>query len=177
MKRTTMNPFSRRAWALGLLAAVIGGNVATQSARAQAKAGDAAGLVGSWFVTINVVSPPGFSSFPALMTFHPDGTMLQSRLSYIATFGMLETPGYGGWMPTKWNQIAATTVALVQGAPGNTSLNGAFTGTEKVNFQPVLSGDGNSFTAQWTSTVSDPNGNPTLQGNGNMSAVRIKVEE
>jgi len=42
--------------------------------------------------------------------------------------------------PWKGNggQILATTYALSQGAPGNTALNGAFFGTEKVTFNPAL---------------------------------------
>jgi len=152
--------------------------VATGPARAQVGQGEANGLVGSWRVTVNVTNPPGFASFPVLMTFHADGTMLQSRLIYIPAFGVLETTAHGAWKRINGNQIAATTFALVQGAPGNAALNGAFFGTEKVSFQPVIAGDGNSFTAPWASTVYDPNGNviPVGSGNGILSGVRVQVE-
>ncbi len=168
--------FPRRVWAVAVLLAAAGATVATQPARAQDGQGQGNGPVGSWRVTVNVTNPSGFPSFPVLMTFHADGTMLQSRLSYIPAFGVLETTAYGAWKPINGGQIAATTFALVQGAPGNTALNGAFFGTEKVNLQPVVASDGNSFTALWTSTVYDPSGNPIVLGNGNMSGVRVQVE-
>lgn len=132
-------------------------------------------LVGSWRVTVNVSNPPGVPSFPVLMTFHADGTMLQSRLSYIPAYGVLETTHHGAWKRINWNQIAATTLSLAQGAPGNAALNGAFFGTGKVSFQPMIAGDSNSFTAQWTSTVFDPRGTPIVQGSGNLPGVRIQV--
>jgi len=125
---------------------------------------------------VNVTNPSGFPSFPVLMTFHGDGTTLQSRLSYIPTFGVVETTAHGAWKVTDGNQIAATTFSLIQGAPGNAALNGAFFGTEQVNFQPVIAPDGNSFNTQWTSTVFDPSGNPIIKGNGTLSGVRIQVE-
>jgi len=176
MKLTTMIPCARRAWAMTLLASMIIANVVTWPARAQVGDGDANGLVGPWNVTINVTSPPGFPSFPVLMTFHADGTMLQSRPSYIPAFGVLETPASGRWTRIRGNQIAATTIALVQGSPGNTTLNGAFYGTERVSFRPVISANGNSFAGQRTNTVYDQNGNPILQGSGTMAAVRIQVD-
>jgi hypothetical protein len=173
---TRMATFPKRTWAVAVLLAAAGATVATKPARAQDGQGQANGLVGSWRVTVNVTDPAGFPSFPVLMTFHADGTMLQSRLSYIPAFGVIETTAHGAWKPLNVAQIAATTFALVQGAPGNTALNGAFVGTEKVNFQPVIASDGNSFTALWTSTVYDPSGNPIVLGSGNLSGVRVQVE-
>jgi hypothetical protein len=173
---TRVNAFLKRAWALVVLAAVVAAAIATQPARAQAGEEEAKSPVGSWRVTVNVTNPQGVPSFPVLITFHADGTALQSRPSYIPQFGVLETTQYGAWKRISENQIAATTFSLAQGAPGNTALNGAFFGTEKVNFRPVISDDGNSFTAQWTSTVYDPNGNLIVSGSGNMSGVRVQVE-
>ena len=176
MKSTTrVNSFSRRVWAAVVVATVTAVSVAPRPAHAQVGQGEADGLIGSWRVTVNVTNPPGPPSFPVLMTFHADGTLLQSRPSYIPAFGVLETTMHGAWKRIHGFQIAATTFALAQGAPGNAQLNGAFFGTEQVNFQPVISGDGNSFTAQWTSIVYDPNGSPIIQGSGNLSGTRIQV--
>jgi hypothetical protein len=172
---TSVNSVLRRIWAVAALAAVVGTGVAIWPAHAQVGQGEANGLVGSWRVTINVTNPPGFPSFPVLMTFHADGTVLQSRLSYIPAFGVLETTAHGGWK-RNGSQILATTYALSQGAPGNAALNGAFFGTEKVSFWPVIGHEGNSFTAAWTSTVYDPNGNPIVVGNGTMTGGRALVE-
>jgi len=110
------------------------------------------------------------------MTFFGDGNMSQSRLYFLPAFGVLTTSFHGAWSRINGNQIATTSFSLAQGAPSNAALNGAFFGTEKVNFQPVLSADGNSFTAQWTSTVFDPSGNQIMQNSGTLSGVRIQVE-
>jgi hypothetical protein len=89
---------------------------------------------------------------------------------------VVEGTGHGAWQRINGNQIAATFLTLLQGAPGNAILNGAFWATEKVSFRPVMGADGNTFTAPWTGTVADLNGGVILQGGGNMSAVRVQVE-
>jgi hypothetical protein len=135
--------------------------------------------VGSWRVNVNVTNPAGFPSFPVMMTIHADGTMVQTRLGYIP-FGpagaVLEGTGHGAWQRVTGNQIAATFLTLIQGAPGNNILNGAFWASEKVNFRPVIGPDGNTFTANWSGTVTDTNGIVVLHGGGNMTAVRVQVE-
>jgi hypothetical protein len=177
MKATTANIFSKRVLAFAMLAALAVASMAIQPAHAQVGQGQADGMVGSWRVTVNVTDPQGFPSFPVLMTFHADGTVLQTRPLYIPAFGVVETTHFGAWKRINDTQIAATTFSLAQGAPGNTVLNGAFFGTEQVNFQPIIAPDGNSFSAQWTSTVFDPNGNPIIKGSGNLSGVRVQVEQ
>jgi hypothetical protein len=174
--RTRINTFPKRVWAFAVLAAVAAFSMAIGPASAQEGHGEADRITGSWRVNVNVTDPAGVPSFPVLMTFHSDGTLMQSRPYYIPAFGVLETTHHGAWRRIDDDQIAATTFSLSQGAPGNAALNGEFFGTEKVNFKPVIGGDGNSFTALWTSTVYDPGGNPIVQGSGNLSGVRIQVE-
>lgn len=177
MKQMTRGKmFPKRVWALAALAVLAISSIVAVAASAQQDQEDGNSPVGSWSVTVTVTNPQGVPSFPVLMTFHSDGTMMQSRPSYIPAFGVLETTHHGAWKRMEGNRIAATTLSLSQGAPGNTVLNGAFFGTEKVSFQPVISADGKSFTAQWTSTVFDPNNNPIVQGSGTLSGVRIQVE-
>lgn len=171
-----VNIFSKRVWALALLVAAAVASMATRRAAAQVGQGEADGIIGSWRVTATVTSLQGIPPFPVLMTFHADGTMSQSRLYYLPAFGVLTTSFHGAWARVNGNQIATTSFSLAQGAPGNAALNGAFFGTEKVSFQPVLASDGNSFTALWVSTVFDPNGNQILQTNGTLSGGRIQVE-
>ena len=170
------NLFSRRVWAFALLAAIGVGSMATRRATAQVGQGEAGEIVGSWRVTATVTTLQGIPPFPVLMTFFADGNMSQSRLYFLPAFGVLTTSFHGAWNRINGNQIATTSFSLAQGAPGNAALNGAFFGTEKVNFQPVLSADGSSFTAQWTSTVFDPSGNQIIQSSGTLSGVRIQVE-
>lgn len=178
MKVTTIiNAFSKRIWALAACLALVTAGMATQPAHAQIGQGQADGMIGSWRVTVNVTDPQGVPSFPVLMAFHADGTVLQTRPLYIPAFGVMETTHFGAWKRISDTQIAATTFSLAQGAPGNTALNGAFFGTEQVNFQPVIAPDGNSFNAEWTSTVFDPDGNPIIKGSGNLSGVRIQVAQ
>jgi len=174
---TTVNAFSKRVWALVVFAAFALASVATQPADAQVGQGEAEGIIGSWRVTATVTTLQGIPPFPVLMTFHADGTMLQSRLYFLPAFGVMSTTFHGGWKRVDGNQIATTSYSLAQGAPGNAALNGAFFGTEKVTFQAVLSSDDNSFTAQWSSTVYDPSGNPIMQNSGNLSGIRVQVEQ
>jgi hypothetical protein len=180
-RRTIMKPtirantFSKRVWILVVLAAVAAATLAMRPASAQAGEEDKS-PVGSWRTTATVTSLQGIPPFPVLMTFQADGTMSQSRLYYLPAFGVMTTSFHGAWKRIDGNQIATTSFSLAQGAPGNAALNGAFFGTEKVDFQPVMGSDGNSFTAQWTSTVFDPNGNQIMQNTGALSGVRIHVE-
>jgi hypothetical protein len=177
MKTTTrVNRFRKPMLAFVVLAAVAAASLAMRPASAQVGHEEAMDLIGSWQVTATVTSLQGIPPFPVLMTFHADGTMSQSRLYYLPAFGVMSTSFHGAWKRVNGNQIATTSFSLAQGAPGNAALNGAFFGTEKVDFQPVIGSDGDSFTAQWTSTVFDPNGNQIMQNNGALSGVRIHVE-
>lgn len=177
MKLTAIvNAFPKRVPALAVLATLTLASMTIRPASAQTQDNEPSHLVGSWRVTVNVSEPQGVPSFPVLMAFHPDNTMLQTRPTYVPSFGVLETTHFGAWKRITDTQFAATTFSLVQGAPGNTALNGAFFGTDQVSFQPVVAGDGNSFTAQWTNRVVDPSGNIIVQGSGTMSGVRIQVE-
>jgi hypothetical protein len=174
--KTKMNVFSGRVRALVLLVALGVASMGTWRAVAQVGEGVGGGIVGAWRVTATVSTLQGVPPFPVLMTFNADGTMSQSRLYYLPAFGVLSTSFHGVWNRVNGNQIATTSLSLAQGAPGNAALNGAFYGTETVNFHPMLSADGNSFTAQWASTVVDPNGNQIMQNGGTLSGVRIQVE-
>ena len=162
--------------ALVLFTAVAVAGINAWQAAAQVGHGVAGGIIGAWRVTATVTTLQGVPPFPVLMTFCADGTMSQSRLYFLPAFGVLTTSFHGVWNRVNGNQIATTSLSLAQGAPGNAALNGAFFGTETVNFHPVLSADGNSFTAQWTDTVVDPNGNQLMQNGGTLSGVRIQVE-
>ncbi len=174
--KTKTNVTAGKVSVLVLFTAIAVAGTGAWRAEAQAGHGVGGGIVGAWRVTATVTSLQGVPPFPVLMTFCADGTMSQSRLYYLPAFGVLLTSFHGVWNRVNGNQIATTSLSLAQGAPGNAALNGAFYGTETVNFQPVLSADGNSFTAQWTSTVVDPNGNLILQSNGTNSGVRIQVQ-
>jgi len=162
--------------ALVLFTAVAVAGIGAWQAAAQVGHGVAGGIIGAWRVTATVTTLQGVPPFPVLMTFNADGTLSQSRLYFLPAFGVLSTSFHGVWNRVNGNQIATTSLSLAQGAPGNAALNGAFFGTETVNFQPVLSADGNSFTAQWTSTVVDPNGKQIMQNGGTLSGVRIQVQ-
>src|SRR5436305_11174983 len=134
---------------VALTAAAFTG-VISRGAHAQTGLGDTNGMVGSWRVNVDVTNPAGFPSFPVLMTFHSDGTVVESRLSYIPqgpSGAIVETTGHGAWQRLPGNQIAASFLSLLQGAPGTSLLNGAFWATEKLNMRPVLGSASNTFTA------------------------------
>jgi len=142
MKPTnSVNRLSKRGWALAVLAAVAAVGWIIRPASAQVGEGDANGLIGSWRLTVNV-------------TDQGDGALLQFRPSYIPALGVLETTHHVARRRINETQIAATAFSLAQGGPG-TALNGAFFGTEQVSLQPVIFADGNSFSANWTSSGFD----------------------
>lgn len=172
---TKVNMVPKRASALALLGALVGLGAAIQGARAQVEDGPNR-LLGSWRVTVSVAEPQGQPAFFTLMTFQSEGTMMQSRPYFVPQFGAMETAHHGAWKRIGANRFAVNDFALIQGAPGNAALNGAFLGTDNVSFQPVLADDGDSFTAQWTSRALDPNGNPIVLSSGTMSGVRIQAE-
>ena len=153
--------------------------LAARPAQAQVVDVKASSIVGSWKAVVNVANPPGLPSFPVVMTIHGDGTMVGMRLPFIPILagGTVETTEHGAWRQVDDNKVVVTFIDLIQGAPGNTNLNGAFLATETITFHIVLGADGNTFTAQWSGTIVDPNGVPLLPpGNGTISAVRIQVE-
>jgi hypothetical protein len=172
---TRENSLLKRAWVSAAFTLAIA-LITAMPASAEAGQEEAEEIVGCWRVTATVESLQGIPPFPVLMTFQADGTMSQSRLYFLPTFGVITTEFHGEWKRIHEHQIATTSFSLAQGAPGNTALNGAFFGTEKVSFQPVIAPDGNSFTAQWTSIVFDPSGSPIIQSNGSLSGVRIRME-
>lgn len=177
MKTTSrLNAVSKRVWALTVLAALAVSGIAIRAASAQVENQEPNRVVGSWRVAVTVTDPQGASGFLTLMTFHTDGTMMQSRPYFVPQFGALETAHHGAWKRIDATHFAVNDFALIQGAPGNNALNGAFFGTDNVRFQPVLADDGNSFTAQWTTTALDPNGNLIVKASGTMSGTRIQVE-
>jgi hypothetical protein len=173
---TRVNAVPKRVLILAVLAVLAMVGLATRAASVQADEQEPNRLVGSWRVTVNVTDPQGFPAFPTLMTFHADGTMMQSRPYFIPQFGALETTHHGAWKQINATRFAVNDFALAQGAPGNAALNGTFFGTDNVTFQPVLADDGNSFIAQWPSTALDTNGNLIVKSSGTMSGARIQVE-
>jgi hypothetical protein len=174
MKAMT-NAFSKRVWAVAVLAVLVVAGMATRTMSAHAD-DESNSLVGSWLVNVTVANPAGVPAFPSLMSFHADGTMQQSRPYFVPQFAALETAHYGAFKQIGANQFAVTDIASTQGAPGNTTLNGAVIGFDSVSFQPVVSADGNSFTAQWNSTATDTNGNVIVKASGTMSGVRIQIQ-
>ena len=121
-------------------------------------------LAGAWFGP----GTGGGQSFPGLITFSVDGSVLASAqpLGFLA-----ETPAHGKWVCTGPNQAAYTFVALFS------NLDGSFAGTSKtvgkLQYDPPTDTWGGTFQFY----VFDADGNEFMGYSGIISdATRIAVE-
>jgi hypothetical protein len=137
------------------------------------------GITGSWQLEVTVQTPPNTPPFSVLVTFIPGGGLITTRAGYIPSSPagpVLESTGHGAWLHLHDDEYSVSAIDMMQGAPGNTLLNGAPWANENLRFYPILSRDGNHFTGQWTSTFTDPNGNFLFAAGGTLKATRIAVE-
>jgi len=88
LKATTMvHAFTKQVGALAVLAALAVAGLAAKPARAQSIE-EPNRLVGSWKVEVTVANPQGVPPFLAVMSFHVDGTMQQSRPNFVPQFSV-----------------------------------------------------------------------------------------
>src|SRR5262245_11430145 len=108
-----------------------------------------------------LLGPP----FPAIMTFHGDGTVTGAAKSAVA--GPFDTPEYGSWQREPGTQnYSFRTVALRYDANG--IFLGQLVGTADVNLA------GNSLTSSATIQIFDANGNLTSPLCGTSTATRFE---
>jgi hypothetical protein len=108
-----------------------------------------------------LLGPP----FPAIVTFHGDGTMTGAAKSAVA--GPFDTPEYGSWQREPGTQnYSFRTVALRYDANG--IFLGQLVSTANVN----LTGD--SLTSSATIQIFDANGNLIATGCGTATATRFE---
>ncbi|HEU5232311.1 MAG TPA: hypothetical protein VFU50_05600 [Terriglobales bacterium] len=128
-------------------------------------------LAGSWKASVTPISPPGLDPFTDLLTFTPDGSVIESRRLFVPAtpFGaLLETPGHGAWRRTGEAQFDIHFTFLLQGA-----TDGKDIGTDNVHLQVSLDSAGTLLSGMFESTVKDPSGNALFTATGTFSATPI----
>jgi hypothetical protein len=141
-----------------LIAAFANAQPAQVDASRQAKA-----LVGSWNVVVTTEAQG--TTFPALLTFGGDGTMIADEPP-----SPFETSGHGNWVRTGRHEAAYTFVALVGSAEGPLSATYKVVGT----LQRDAGSD--TWSGPFKIDVLDPAGQLVFSDRGTFSLTRIAVE-
>lgn len=129
------------------------------------------GIVGSWLGTVTATNPP-LGSFNDLITFHDDGTVLESRRYLVDTpFGrLLETTGHGAWKRSRGGRgFEAFFRFLLQ----NHETTAPF-GTDNIRLSLELDRHGN-LTGTFVSQIQDESGATELEVTGTYTATPIEV--
>ncbi|HEU5099432.1 MAG TPA: hypothetical protein VFU22_10455 [Roseiflexaceae bacterium] len=156
-KRTLVVP------ALGMVVALL------LSALAIAQTAQAGGndrsekLVGSWEVVVTTVGQG--TTFPALLTFNDDGSMLADEPP-----SPFETSGHGNWLSTGRRAAAFTFISLVGSAEGPLSAKYKVVGA--LHFDS----SSDSWSGPFKIDVADPSGQVVFSDHGTFSLTRIAVE-
>lgn len=119
-------------------------------------------LVGSWHVA---VSTPTQGTFPALITFGADGTVLSSESP-----GPFESAGHGNWIRRDDGSVAFTLVALLGSQESKPS------GKLKVTSVIQLTSDGKDWHGPFKVEGVDASGQVTFTDRGSFQLTPIAVE-
>ena len=156
--------------------AAILASIAIGSSQLAVIAQDAASprtLEGVWYVTFtpyNCITgdPIPAAAFPALFTFHKDGTMSVWSQNNVIT--VTRSPGHGLWQKEQgWNEYS-TKFILLQYNP----VTGASGARQEDRGTLTLSESGNEYSATSSTTVFFVNGNPPLTGCSTAVGVRFE---
>ena len=131
-------------------------------------------LVGSWNVVVSGVAgqPPA----PALATYAADGTVLQSNRAVqpapegAASSLIFNSAGHGAWTPTG-DRTAVATIAILRSGD-----DGMLLGTLTAHADIEVAEDGNSYTAESTITMTNPEGDVVQTFPITIEATRITAE-
>jgi len=152
-------------------AAATGALVAIPS---PARADGSQEIVGSWSATVTVTMPP-LGSFASLLSFHADGTLVESRRLFLADspFGpVLETGGHGAWERTGPGRYDAFFRFLLQQAPPSA---GVPVGMDDVALQLETNASG-VLGGTFLSTITDTEGHAVFTAGGTVAAERIEAQ-
>ena len=119
-------------------------------------------LVGSWTVE---VTTPSQGTFPALLTFTADGSVLEDESPL-----PFESSGHGSWVSKGHDQVAYTFIALFGGDQGQN------TGRFKVVGTLQFDGRKGGWSGPFKITGFDANGQEDFSDSGTSKLTRIQVE-
>jgi hypothetical protein len=143
---------------LSALTVMVGaGAMSASAAKSYPANGSAHSIVGSWDVTITLVSPP--PGVPPVQrsfaTFNKDGGTVETA----NVPGGLRGSSHGAWERIRPNLFAVTRVFF-----RFNPQTGAYLGTQKVNATARVAANGETFSAVSVSELRDPDGNLVLGG-------------
>lgn len=128
-------------------------------------------LVGTWLET--VIFPPEFGRPPlkSLVTFHGDGTMVNSDQGGVTIDPpSVTTSGHGAWRHVRNRRFVYTQRNLFS------DLNGNLTGYLRVTGVYTVSGDGDEYTGTSVAEVLDADGNVLFSVGVANSGQHIQVD-
>jgi hypothetical protein len=130
----------------------------------------AQGFVGAWHLTTETP----FGASQSLITLMADGTVIFTDRPVLpgdAGFpNSFISTGHGAWEQTSPTTAAATFVFFV------TDGEGKFLAIVTDSIEVSLDSDGASWSGPFSSTTTDPAGNPLYVGVGSVTATRITVQ-
>ncbi len=135
-------------------------------------------LEGSWVTLITATDPPGLPVMQGLMTFTPNGEVLESRRLYVVSpFGpLLETGGHGAWERAAHGGFLAKFIFLVQAAPNHPLFqNGEPLGSDNIRMRLNID-QPDTLSGTFMSQARDPQGNVVFTAQGTVRGTRIGPE-
>jgi hypothetical protein len=138
-------------------------------------------IEGGWRATVEVDSPPGIQAFDSVILFAAGGGLMESRRLYLVDFPgqtLLETPSAGNWrrVPGTDDTFDVTFMFLLQGAPGNSDLNGAPFGTDTIRWRATADRRTGELNGPWASEIQDLNGNVIFAASGQLTSAKIPIQ-
>jgi hypothetical protein len=109
--------------------------------------------------------------FTDLITFTPDGSLIEARRLFVPASPLgplMETPGHGSWTRVSEREFDCHFIFLLQGA-----VSGSDIGTDNIHLRLRLDSTGSTLTGTFESTIKDPSGNPVFTATGTFNAVPI----
>ncbi|MCK6576737.1 MAG: hypothetical protein L6Q98_01390 [Anaerolineae bacterium] len=137
-------------------------------ALAQAGSANVETLYGSWYaeiMTVNQVQADGGHTFPALLTFGAEGTLVVDEPPLLG-----ETSGHGNWISNDDGTIVYTFVALYSDGAG------AYTGKLKVVGTLQYDSAADTWQGPFKIDIFDADDNVIAADTGTVDTVRIAVE-
>jgi hypothetical protein len=128
-------------------------------------------IVGSWFGRVVATNPP-LGEFNDLISFHGDGTVVESRRYLVKPTplgDLLETTGHGAWEHRRGQRYEAYFRFILQSAD-----TGIVLGTDNVRLMLRLDRDGR-LAGTFVSQIRDTNDTLLLEVGGDYSAEPIRV--
>ncbi|HEY7034496.1 MAG TPA: hypothetical protein VH482_24380 [Thermomicrobiales bacterium] len=162
----------RLSYVVALVGLVVAGfALANRQPGTTAQESTQAPIVGAWFVTTLLDNQP---PSPNMTSFYADGTALTSNRPVYPPATAGGTPearsaGHGAWHANADGTVDLSFIVLVS------DTSGTYLGTRTLDARITLDPSGDTWSAPFTATVTDPNGKVLAKSVGQANATRITV--